>query len=270
MPAAFANFGSGFADRLHRDADPGPASSRKTFFDIGGAACIQDFGVRGRAGSISTPRFGVSVNFLGMPLHFDFSSGTSSSRSAASRPSSHRAAVLGLMVQHNSANRAVLKRRPSCPRSYGGSARDIGSTFLIDGETALMLAPSPTSSDRARRIRRVVLTTPTSTHRPLRFLIENSAAQPASTRRSAAVLQATAPYGNDVTWPDFTRLPSRARPTVFRPVGPESHFAAGPRRSSRGRRPSCPPQPRQRGRAVLFSGDTAHGAHLAPRGGSAT
>jgi ribonuclease BN (tRNA processing enzyme) len=142
------------------------------------------------------------------------------------------------------------------------------TTFLIDGETALDAGALTETLPLAaqRRIRRVALTHAHFDHiSSLPFLVANLAG------RESAPLEVVAPEPvlsalrkhvfNDMTWPDFTRLPSAARPTLrfgrmiegrpFRagsvtltPV-PVSHLIPG-----YGYVVAKP------GRAVVFSGDT--------------
>ena len=151
---------------------------------------------------------------------------------------------------------------------YGGSAPGYRlTTFLIDGETALDAGALTEALPLAaqRRIRRVVLTHAHLDHvASLPFLIENlyGRSRPLEIVAPAPVLQALRRHVfNDVTWPDFTRLPSRARPTlVYRPARagrpvrcgdatftpiPVAHLV-----------PAYGYLVAKPGRAVLFSGDT--------------
>jgi ribonuclease BN (tRNA processing enzyme) len=165
----------------------------------------------------------------------------------------------------------VSSRKPLTVRvlgPYGGSAPGYRiTTFLIDGETALDAGALTESLPLAtqRRIRRVVLTHAHLDHvASLPFLIENlyGRARPLEIVAPAPVLQALRRHVfNDVTWPDFTRLPSRARPTLvyrrahagrpircgdatFTPI-PVDHLV-----------PAYGYLVAKPGRAVLFSGDT--------------
>jgi ribonuclease BN (tRNA processing enzyme) len=118
---------------------------------------------------------------------------------------------------------------------YGGSAPGYRlTTFLIDGETALdagsLTDALPLSAQR--RIRRVVLTHVHFDHiASLPLLMENLYGQ-------SSPLEVIAPRPvlaslrrdvlNDRVWPDFTRLPSKARPTVLlRPIREGKRFRAG-------------------------------------------
>ncbi len=141
------------------------------------------------------------------------------------------------------------------------------TTFLLDGETALdagsLTDALPLSAQR--RIRRVVLTHAHFDHvASLPFLLENLYGRPAPLEVAAPppVLASLRRHlFNDVVWPDFSRLPSRAKPTlVYRPVAAGRPFRAGGL--------SLLPLPvdhlvpafgylvSKPGRAVLFSGDT--------------
>lgn len=141
------------------------------------------------------------------------------------------------------------------------------TTFLIDGETALdagaLTETLPISVQR--RIRRVVLTHSHFDHiASLPFLIENlyGRRRPLEIMAPAPVLASLRRHVfNDVTWPDFTRLPSRAHPTLrLKPVREGRPFSSGgvtltplavdhivPAYGYLVTKP---------GRAVLFSGDT--------------
>lgn len=151
---------------------------------------------------------------------------------------------------------------------YGGSAPGYRlTTFLIDGESALDAGcltdalPLPAQ----RRIRRVFLTHAHFDHiATLPLLIENLYGQssPLEILAPAPVLAAISrDLLNDRIWPDFTRLPSKARPTVrLRPLEEgRGHraggavfmpFAVSHVVPSYGYLVSKP------GRSVIFSGDT--------------
>jgi ribonuclease BN (tRNA processing enzyme) len=165
----------------------------------------------------------------------------------------------------------VSSRQPLTVRvlgPYGGSAPGYRiTTFLIDGETALDAGALTEALPLAaqRRIRRVVLTHAHFDHiASLPFLIENlyGRSRPLEVVAPAPVLQALRRHVfNDVTWPDFTRLPSRARPSlVYRQARPGRPLRCGAA--------TFLPVPvdhlvpafgyivTKPGRAVVFSGDT--------------
>jgi ribonuclease BN (tRNA processing enzyme) len=157
---------------------------------------------------------------------------------------------------------------------YGGSAPGYRmTTFLIDGETALDAGALTEALPLAaqRRIRRVVLTHAHLDHvATLPFLAENlyRRASPLEIAAPRPVLAALRRHVfNDVTWPDFTRLPSRSRPSVvLRPVPVGRPFRAGGVTFTAlavdhivpayGYLVSKP------GRSVLFSGDTSETEEL--------
>ena len=107
------------------------------------------------------------------------------------------------------------------------------TTFLIDGETALDAGALTETLPPAaqRRIRRVVLTHSHFDHlASLPLLIENlyGREEPLEIVAPRTVLQTVArDILNDRVWPDFTKLPSRAHPTVrFNPIPPGRPFRA--------------------------------------------
>ncbi len=139
--------------------------------------------------------------------------------------------------------------------------------FLLDGDTALDAGSLTEALPLAaqRRLRRVVLTHAHLDHvATLPFLLENLYGR-------SAPLEVVAPAPvlailrrdlfNGRLWPDFTRLPSRAKPTLaYRAVAPGRPFRAG------GMTWTALPVDHlvpafgylvaKPGRAVLFSGDT--------------
>jgi ribonuclease BN (tRNA processing enzyme) len=151
---------------------------------------------------------------------------------------------------------------------YGGSAPGYRmTTFLVDGETALDAGSLTEALPLAaqRRIRRIVLTHAHFDHiASLPFLVENLYGRDAPLELVAPgpVLAALRRHVfNDATWPDFTRLPSRSKPTVvLRPLAVGRPFRAGS--------VTFTPLPvdhivpaygylvSKPGRGVLFSGDT--------------
>jgi ribonuclease BN (tRNA processing enzyme) len=110
---------------------------------------------------------------------------------------------------------------------YGGSAPGYRlTTFLLNGETALDAGALTDTLPLAaqRRIRRVLLTHAHFDHiATLPFLAANlhgNLPSPIEIVAPAPVLDAVRRHiFNDTTWPDFTRLPSVARPTIrYRPL----------------------------------------------------
>ena len=164
---------------------------------------------------------------------------------------------------------------------YGGSAPGYRMTcFLVDGECALdagsLTEALPLSAQR--RIRRVVLTHAHLDHvASLPFLLENlyGRREPLEVLAPAPVLAVLRrDLFNGRLWPDFTRLPSRAKPTLsYRPVVPGRPFRAG------GMSWTAIPVDHlvpaygylvtKPGRAVLFSGDTMATERLWVEGGAA-
>jgi ribonuclease BN (tRNA processing enzyme) len=118
---------------------------------------------------------------------------------------------------------------------FGGSAPGYRlTTFLIDGDTALdagsLTEALPLSAQR--RVRRVVLTHAHFDHiASIPFLVENLFGQssPLEILAPEPVLATISrDIFNDRVWPDFTRLPSRARPSVRLRTIPEGRpFRAG-------------------------------------------
>ena len=109
------------------------------------------------------------------------------------------------------------------------------TTFLIDGETALdagaLTETLPLGAQQ--RVRRVALTHAHFDHfASLPFLVANLAGRASAPLEIAApepVLSAIRKHVfNDSTWPDFTRLPSPARPTMrFRSIAEGRPWRAG-------------------------------------------
>jgi len=151
---------------------------------------------------------------------------------------------------------------------YGGSAPGYRlTTFLLDGETALdagcLSDALPLTAQR--RVRRVLLTHAHFDHiASLPLLCDNLYGQ----RRPLEIL-APAPVlatlskdvFNNRVWPDFTRLPSRARPTLWmRGLAEGKPFRAGALTVTpfavRHTVPAYGYLVSKRGRSVLFSGDT--------------
>jgi ribonuclease BN (tRNA processing enzyme) len=119
---------------------------------------------------------------------------------------------------------------------YGGSAPGYRlTTFLVNGETALDAGALTDTLPLAaqRRIRRVLLTHAHFDHiATLPFLAANlhgSLRAPIEILAPAPVLEAVRRHVfNDVTWPDFTRFPSVARPTIrYRPLAEGRATRAG-------------------------------------------
>jgi cAMP phosphodiesterase len=151
---------------------------------------------------------------------------------------------------------------------YGGSAPGYRlTTFLLDGETALdagcLTDALPLSAQR--RVKRVLLTHAHFDHiASLPLLCDNLYGQsrPLEVFAPAPVLSTLSrDVFNNRVWPDFTRLPSRARPTlVLRPLAVGKALSVGGLTvtpfSVRHTVPAYGYVVRKRGRSVLFSGDT--------------
>jgi len=165
----------------------------------------------------------------------------------------------------------VLSRKSLAVRvlgPYGGSAPGYRmTTFLIDGETALdagsLTEALPITAQR--RIRRVVLTHAHFDHiASLPFLIENLYGRdaPLEVLAPTPVLAALRRHVfNDQTWPDFTRLPSRSKPTLRLkpiPVGRAARIGGASFTALTVDHvvPAYGYLVSKAGRAVLFSGDT--------------
>jgi ribonuclease BN (tRNA processing enzyme) len=142
------------------------------------------------------------------------------------------------------------------------------TTFLIDGETALD-AGSLTETlplGAQRRIRRVALTHAHFDHfASLPFLVANLAGRgsaPLEVAAPAPVVSALRKHVfNNVTWPDFTRLPSLRRPTLrYRQLAEGRPWRAGSVTLTpvpvRHLVPGYGYVVSKPGRAVVFSGDT--------------
>jgi ribonuclease BN (tRNA processing enzyme) len=151
---------------------------------------------------------------------------------------------------------------------FGGSAPGYRmTTFLVDGETALdagcLTETLPPAAQR--RIRRVFLTHSHFDHlASLPMLMENllGRAEPLTILAPAPVL---ATLSRDVLngriWPDFRKLPSRARPTIrLKVVSPGRPVRAGAATFTAFAVSHVVPAygylVQKPGRSVLFSGDT--------------
>ena len=151
---------------------------------------------------------------------------------------------------------------------YGGSAPGYRlTTFLLDGETALdagcLTDALPLAAQR--RIRRVVLTHAHFDHiASLPLLCDNlyGKRRPLEILAPAPVLATLSrDVFNDRVWPDFTRLPSRSRPTIRMRAISDGRLCrlgslgitAFPVRHTV---PAYGYVVSKRGRSVLFSGDT--------------
>ena len=141
------------------------------------------------------------------------------------------------------------------------------TTFLIDGETALDAGSLTETLPLAaqRRIRRVVLTHSHFDHlASLPLLMENlyGRGEPLDIVAPKPVLATIARnILNDRIWPDFTRLPSRARPTVrLVAIAPGLRFRAGSVTLTAFAVSHVVPAygyiVSKPGRSVIFSGDT--------------
>lgn len=141
------------------------------------------------------------------------------------------------------------------------------TTFLIDGETAIDAGSLTEALPLAaqRRIARIVLTHAHFDHiASLPFLVENlyGRGTPLELIAPPPVLASLRRHVfNDATWPDFTRLPSRARPTlVYRPIAVGRAVRAGAVTLTALPVDHLVPAfgylVAKPGRSVLFSGDT--------------
>lgn len=151
---------------------------------------------------------------------------------------------------------------------YGGSAPGYRlTTFLVDGESALdagcLTDALPLAAQR--RVRRVLLTHAHFDHiASLPLLLENLYGQHRTLEIIAPppVLSAIMRYVlNDRIWPDFTKLPSRANPTVrLRPLAEGKPFRGGSAIFTAFAVSHAVPSygyvVSKPGRAVVFSGDT--------------
>lgn len=151
---------------------------------------------------------------------------------------------------------------------YGGSAPGYRlTTFLLDGETALdagcLTDALPLAAQR--RVRRVLLTHAHFDHiASLPLLCDNLYGQhrPLEILAPAPVLATLSRHVfNDRVWPDFTRLPSRARPTLaYRRLASGRAVRAGASTVTafavHHTVPAYGYLVSKRGRSVLFSGDT--------------
>jgi ribonuclease BN (tRNA processing enzyme) len=151
---------------------------------------------------------------------------------------------------------------------YGGSAPGYRlTTFLLDGETALdagcLTDTLPLAAQR--RVRRIILTHAHFDHIvSLPLLCDNLYGQrrPLEVLAPAAVLSTLSrDIFNNRVWPDFTKLPSRARPTVrLRALTEGRGFRAGSVTvtpfSVRHTVPAFGYVISKPGRSVVFSGDT--------------
>ena len=153
---------------------------------------------------------------------------------------------------------------------YGGSAPGCRlTTFLIGADTAFDAGALTESLalPAQRAVRRVVLTHAHFDHvASLPFLAANrlgAAGAPLEVLAPEPVLDALRRHVfNDATWPDFTRLPSRARPTIrYRALAEGKPARAGSLTVTpwavRHVVPAYGYVVSRGGRSVVFSGDTA-------------
>jgi ribonuclease BN (tRNA processing enzyme) len=152
--------------------------------------------------------------------------------------------------------------------------------FLFDGDTALDAGSLTEALPLAaqRRLRRVVLTHAHLDHvASLPFLLENlyGRSTPLEVVAPAPVLAVLRrDLFNGRLWPDFTRLPSRTKPTLsYRAIAPGRPFRAGGMSWTAipvdHRVPAYGYVVTKPGRAVLFSGDTMPTERLWVEGGGA-